>query len=153
MRRRHFLASLGCAAIAASAVALAPGFASAQFRPAPRGPEPRAAERPGSWTLLGTQSVGFRIDRDVIRVGRQDGRFRAIKLRARGNDIEVLDLKVIYGNGQTEDLRVRHFMRKGSETRAIDLRGNTRFIREVQMVYKSRPNFRGRATVELWGLH
>ncbi len=156
MRRRHVLASLGFAAIAAAAVLFAPMTAEAQFRPGPGGSGPqdrRAPDRPGSWVLLGSQSVGFKIDRDVIRVGARDGRFRAVKLRALGNDIEVLSIKVIYGNGEPDILPVRHFMRKNSETRTIDLRGNTRFIKEVQLVYKSRPNFRGRATVELWGQH
>lgn len=36
--------------------------------------------------------------------------------------------------------------------RTIDLKGDTRFIREVKLVYRSRPSFRGHATVELYYL-
>ncbi|MEZ5857208.1 MAG: hypothetical protein R3D67_21670 [Hyphomicrobiaceae bacterium] len=151
MRRRNALASLSCAVIAAAAVMSSSIVANAQFRPE-RGAPRAAPVRPGTWVLLGAQSVGFRVDRDVVRVGKRDGTFRAVKLRALGNDIEVLSIKVIYGNGQPDELPVRHFMRKNTETRAIDLRGNNRFIKEVQLVYKTRPNFKGRATVEVWGM-
>lgn len=144
MHRRNFLASLGLAIAATAATVSIADVAHAQ-RP--------GAGRPGTWELLGTQKVGFIVDRDVIRVGRQEGRFRAIKLRVRGNDIEILDLKVIYANGQPDDLAVRQFIRKGGETRAIDLKGDRRAIREIQMVYKSRPSFRGQATIEVYGLH
>lgn len=136
MLRRTFLAAL---AMLAAATVL-PDLASAQ-----RGQ--------GKWELLGTQKVGFTVDRDVIRVGRREGRFRAIQLRVRGNDIHMMDLKVVYGNGQTEDIQVRSMIKARSQTRVIDLKGDRRVIREVQMVYRSRPSFRGQATIEVWGLH
>jgi hypothetical protein len=142
MRRRDFFAGLGLALAAAAAATLPLGEANAQRPP-----------RPGSWELLGSQKVGFIKDRDVVRVGRQDGRFRAIKLRVRDNDVEFLDVKVIYANGEPDDLPVRQHIRKGGETRAIDLKGSTRFIREIQLVYKSRPSFKGFATVEVYGQH
>jgi len=45
------------------------------------------------WVDLGCQQVSFQgRDRDSIRVGRREGRFRAIRLAARGNDAEVLRL-------------------------------------------------------------
>ncbi len=137
MNRRAFFAS---AAVAVMTLAMT-GPADAQ-----RGPG-------RGWELLGSKKVGFIVDRDVVPVGRQDGRFRAIKLRVKGNAINVLDLKVVYANGQPDDLPVRSEIRAGGETRAIDLKGRDRAIREVQLVYRSRPSFKGQATVEVWGLH
>jgi hypothetical protein len=105
------------------------------------------------WTQLGCRDVSFiGKDRDSIRVGRRDGRFKAIRLAARGNDVEMLDLKVIYANGQPDDIAVRSIIRAGSETRALDLRGRDRAIDRIDMVYRSRPNFRGQATVCAEGL-
>jgi hypothetical protein len=125
MQRRAFLTNLGfLAASAASLSALPIGDAHAQ-----RGP----GGRPGTWDLLGEQKVNFGVDRDIIRVGRREGKFRAIKLRVADNDIEMLDLKVIYANGAPDDIRLRQKMRKNSETRTIDLKGNTRVIREIQL--------------------
>ena len=86
-----------------------------------------------------------------MQVGRQDGDFRKIQLRVRNNDIEILDLKVVYGNGQMDDIRVRENIRAGGQTRVIDLKGGERFIRNVQLVYRSRPSFKGQAVVEVWG--
>src|SRR5262245_56646126 len=54
-----------------------------------------AQRRDSDWIVLGCQTVSFRVDRDVLRVGRRDGRFAAIRLNARGGDVEMLDLKVI----------------------------------------------------------
>ncbi len=110
-----------------------------------------ASARPGDWEVLGEKRVGFLVDRDVIRVGRSEGRFSAIKLRVQDNDIEVLDLKVVYANGQSDTLPVRQFIRQGGETRAIDLKGNARAIREIQIVYRSRPSFKGQALVRVFG--
>jgi hypothetical protein len=103
------------------------------------------------WELLGRQAVGFIVDRDVVQVGRKDGDFRKIQLRVKNNDIEILDLKVVYGNGQSDDIRVREKIRAGGQTRAIDLKGGERFIRNVQLVYRSKPSFKGQAVVEVWG--
>src|SRR5262249_27597924 len=80
-------------------------------------------------------SVGFRIDRDVVRVGRAEGRFTAIRLRAQGNLVHMLDLKVVYANGDPDDIPVRADIRPGGQTGALDLRGRDRSIREVQMIY------------------
>ena len=48
-----------------------------------------AQRRDGKWVELGCQQVSFiGKDRDSIKVGRSEGRFKAIKLAARGNDVE-----------------------------------------------------------------
>jgi hypothetical protein len=105
------------------------------------------------WVELGCKQVSFiGADRDVIRVGRADGRFKAIRLEARGNDVEMLDLKVVYSNGAPDDIRVRSMIRQGSRTRPLDLRGRERSIRQINMVYRKPLNFRGPATVCVEGL-
>lgn len=104
------------------------------------------------WEMLGEQSVGFRADRDVIRVGRTEGRFERLKLRVLRNDIELLDARVVYGNGEVDELRVRQNLREGTETRPFDLPGfRGRFIDRIELTYRSRLNFEGRAVVQVWG--
>jgi len=112
---------------------------------------PRADRRPRDWELLGRASVGFLTDRDVIHVGRDDGDFSKIQLRVRNNAVHFDDLKVVYGNGRVDDIPIRSEIRAGGETRVIDLKGDDRFIRRVELLYRSRPSFRGQAVVELWG--
>jgi hypothetical protein len=108
--------------------------------------------RGGDWEELGCQSVGLLGDRDVIRVGRREGRFKAIKLRVSGNDVHIIDLKVVYGNGAPDDISVRSDIRQGGETRPLDLRGYERSIDRIELIYRAKPNFRGRAKVCALGL-
>ena len=137
MNRRVFVAAVG----AALATAVLAGSADAQRRP------------DGGWELLGSKKVGFITDRDVIQVGRREGRFRAVKVRVKDAPIHMTDLKVVYTNGRPDDLPIRSEIRAGGESRAIDLKGRERAIKEVQMVYRSKPTFKGFATVEVWGLN
>lgn len=112
-----------------------------------------AQRRDGRWVELGCKQVAFLgADRDTVRVGRREGRFKAIRLEARGNDVEMIDLKVIYANGEPDDIPVRSLIRQGTRTQALDLRGRERAIREIVMVYQKRLNFRGKATVCVEGL-
>jgi hypothetical protein len=98
----------------------------------------RRGGRPGNWVELGCQQVSFiGRDRDTIRVGRREGRFKAIRLKARGNDVEVLDLKVVYSSGAPDDISVRSRLRAGGQTRPLDLKGRQQAIDRVEMVYKS----------------
>jgi hypothetical protein len=110
-------------------------------------------EKRDNWVELGCQQVSFiGKDRDSIKVGRREGRFKAIRLSARGNDVEVLDLKVIYADGQPDDIQVRSRLRAGTQTRPLDLKGRQQAIDRIEMVYKSRPSFKGMATVCVEGL-
>jgi hypothetical protein len=116
-------------------------------------PDAEAQRRDGRWVELGCKQVSFLgVDRDVIRVGRKEGKFKAIRLEARGNDVEMVDLKVVYTNGDPDDIQVRSLIRQGTRTRPLDLRGRERSIRQVEMVYKKRLNFRGQATICVEGL-
>jgi hypothetical protein len=105
-----------------------------------------------TWVPLGCQKVGFQVDRDVLRVGKQDGRFRALRLRAQDHNIFMLDLKVVYGNGAPDDIQVRAEVRAGGTSGRLDLRGQDRAIARVEMVYRTQPNSRGRGTVCVDGL-
>ncbi|HET6321061.1 MAG TPA: hypothetical protein VFF87_03315 [Hyphomicrobium sp.] len=104
------------------------------------------------WDLLGEQSVGFGVDRDVIRVGRREGRFSALALEVRDNDVEILDMKVFFDRGPPQDVRVRQTIRRGERTRPIPFAWGDRRIDRIEIVYRSRPNFRGRAKVAIYGL-
>ena len=113
----------------------------------------RDRDRGQQWVQLGCQQVSFRgRDRDTIRVGRRDGRFQAIRVAARGNDVEMRRLSVVYANGNPDDLDVQRVIRSGSKTEALDLKGRDRAIERIDMTYRQRDDFRGRATVCVEGL-
>ena len=104
----------------------------------------------GGDVLFGAQYVGFLPDRDVIRVGNEVGKFAKIRLRVLDNEIHISEMKVVYANGESDTLAVNADIPKNSRTNWIDLRGD-RFIREIQLVYRSRPNFNGQARIEVFG--
>jgi hypothetical protein len=115
------------------------------------GPGPGFGGR--EWVELGCQRVSlFGVDRDTIRVGRREGRFKAIRLYVRGADINIIDLTVVYANGAPDSIPVRSVIRQGDRTRPLDLRGWQRSIDRVELTYVTIPNFKGQATVCIEGL-
>ena len=138
---------------AAAATPAAP--ASGQLPARPTSSEPTKAN-PGQQTdnvgevLFGTQQVGFGVDRDIIRVGAEIGKFDKIALRVLDNDIFINSLKVVYANGETEDLAVNADIKKNTRTRWLALKGD-RFIKEIQLLYRTRTNFKGQAYIEVLG--
>ncbi len=136
----------------ASPAVLPPSGGSIPSRPT--SPTPISAA-PGSVTaggdvLFGVQYVGFNIDRDVIKIGRDLGKFGRVRLRVLDNDLFINEMRVVYTNGEPDVLAVSANVPANSRTKWFDLKGE-RFIKEIQLVYKSRPGFRGQARVEVYG--
>lgn len=118
----------------------------------PNKPDPSepGAVKDGNDVMFGYQNVGFAIDRDVIKVGGDVGKFGRIRLRVIGNDIHIDSLRVIYVDGESEDIAIDADVRANTKTGWFDLNRND-FIREIQMVYSSRANLKGQARVEVTG--
>jgi hypothetical protein len=102
------------------------------------------------WVKLGEQDVNGRVDRDRIYVGRHEGRFSKLTLVVEKDDIELLGMEVEFTNGQKFRPNVRHYFRKNSRTREIDLPGYDQSIKSIELTYKN-VGRRGRARVEVWG--
>jgi hypothetical protein len=102
---------------------------------------------------LGERRVGFIQDHDRIEVGRIEGRFTKLRLRVHGNDIELRRIIVEFGNGQREDAEFHRQIPQGGEAdfRLTTRWSDGRFIRAVNLNYRSRPDFRGEARVVLLG--
>ena len=107
------------------------------------------------WVLLGQQSVGFRVDRDVINVGQSEDwfrnrSFRALHFMAERNAVHMMSVKLVYLNGYTEEFRIDRLIPQGGQL-PIDLRGERSYLKQIEMVYRSRPDFRGEALVKVFG--
>ncbi|HWP25903.1 MAG TPA: hypothetical protein VNL39_06130 [Xanthobacteraceae bacterium] len=95
----------------------------------------------GDWSELGCQQVAlFGRDRDSIRVGRREGRFRAVRLLAREADVELLSVRVVYDNGSPDEMSIQQVLRAGERTRPLDLRGRERSIDRIDLVYRTALN-------------
>lgn len=104
----------------------------------------------GGDVLFGAQNVGFGVDRDVIRVGNEIGKFNRIRMRILENDVFINELKVVYSNDEVDALVVNANIKANSRTEWFNLKGD-RFIKEIQMSYRSRPSLKGQARVEVFG--
>jgi hypothetical protein len=105
---------------------------------------------PGDDVLFGAQAVDLGADHDVIPVGGDVGKFDRIRLRVLENDIFLNELKVVYTDGDSDTLPINAEIKQITRTRWFPLKGDS-FIKEIQFSYRSRPNVKGQARVEVWG--
>jgi hypothetical protein len=104
------------------------------------------------WKMLGTKKVSFRVEKDVITVGADEGVFKKVKLMVKKSGIHIKDMKIHFMNGDVIDVKVREIIPAGGETRAIDLPGRNRMIKKVVFWYESTKKNAKRATVILFGI-
>jgi hypothetical protein len=103
-----------------------------------------------SWEPLGSRRVSFAVDHDVIEVGAREGTFNAIRIEVDGGTLEMYNIVLTFGNGDTWSPNTRVVFRPGSWSRLIDVPGPARFIRKIEFFYRSRLR-RGQATVRVFG--
>ncbi len=103
--------------------------------------------------FLGRREVDFKVDRDLIAVGRDTGRFTKLRFEVDRAPIAVYDLRVELGNGENYSPGTRLVFGEGTWSREIDLPGGTRYIKNLSFLYESvgAPK-RGRAIVRVYGL-
>ncbi|MGQ0455975.1 MAG: hypothetical protein ACT4OU_02810 [Hyphomicrobium sp.] len=103
------------------------------------------------WDELGCQRVGFLDDNDVIRVGRREGRFRALKLRVADEKLRLVSMKVVFENGASQTFDVRSSIPAGAETYPVDLDGRNRAIERIELKYLPQISLKRGATVCVLG--
>jgi len=103
-----------------------------------------------SWTLLGDREVDFGRDHDAIEVGRSEGRFAQLRFIGVGGAIEMYDVKVVLGDGDSFHIPSRVILDR-NEGRIIDLPGTRRGVKRVEFVYRSLRAGGRRARIALYG--
>ncbi len=92
----------------------------------------------GRWNQRGWRTVGYaRVDgRDSDRIAlRGHIRERRIRVCAIRQPLNLRDFDIRYQNGGRQDVNTRAVLRPGTCTRAVDLRGRRRDIRDVRLRY------------------
>ncbi len=105
----------------------------------------------GNDVMFGYQDVGFLVDRDTIKVGGNIGKFDRIRMRVLKNDVHLNSVKIVYLDGETEDVAVDADIKANTKTKWIELKNADRFIKEIQMSYRSKANVKGQARIEVTG--
>ena len=104
----------------------------------------------GRDVMFGYQNVGFVIDNDQIVVGSDIGKFDYLRLRVLENAVHINQLQVNYVNGTSQVLAVDADIGANQKTMWFRVNGKE-FIKDIRMSYKSKPNFKGQARVEVLG--
>jgi len=105
------------------------------------------------WEHLGSRTVNFGLDKDVIKVTAREGGFRKLKIKVSGGALNMHKMIVQYGNGQKDIIKLRHNFSRKSTTRLIDLKGGKRVIRDITFFYDTKNRSRKRAKVHVFGRH
>jgi len=103
--------------------------------------------------LLGQLEVDFGADRDVLQVGRDEGRFQKIRLVVRGGSIELRDVKVTFDDNSIFDPESRTRILREDSSIVFDLPGQRRVIKSIAFQYRSLDRREGKATVLVYGEH
>ena len=103
------------------------------------------------WEYLGEAHVDGNVDHDKIKVGKSEGRFRALQIRVDRAAIEFRHIVVHYANGNNEEIQVRQRIRAGGTSRDIDLRGGDRAIESVEFWYEKANYGSRRPRLRLYG--
>jgi len=92
--------------------------------------------KPAQWELVGQRQVNFRGTRDNIPVYGRD-RHQQIMVCVYNQPVRINDLGVTFQNGGKQDITVRNTIGAGQCTRAIDLKGQKRDLKSVNLAYKA----------------
>ena len=105
---------------------------------------------PTGWVTLGERTVHGRVDRDIIHVGRANGRFHRLQFMVENSSLEMFDVRVVMGDGTAFHAPTRYVFHPGQASQVIDLPGGARVVRRVEFRYGNLPGG-GRARVILMG--
>ncbi len=112
-------------------------------------PPPPPSWDPAGWALLGIQYVDGKKDKDTYVVGRKAGKFDRLTVVVKDSDVEMIDFVVVFENGEKFDPKLKHRFRENERTRSIDLPGNDRYIKQINVKYANLPGG-GKARVEIY---
>jgi hypothetical protein len=118
-----------------------------EYQPSPPpAPEPPRASYPahplepypGGWVLLGTTVANYEADHDTILIRGRFDNFRQLRFKVTGAPLNLHRLIVTYDNGQPEELRVSQKIKRGAESRVINLHGPRSGLRRIDFYYDTR---------------
>ena len=105
-----------------------------------------------AWALLGERTVTDRLDHDTIVVTGARGEFSAIKIAVKKRAVDFHRVVVHFGNGEQQEIELRHTIPAGDETRTIDFAGGRRVITSVDLWYDAHTLRGKRALIRAFGL-
>jgi hypothetical protein len=126
--------------------------------PAPKAEAPKAAAPKASakleaegWTLLGKEQANRKGDSDRITADPSKKGIRELRLVVEGGPLEIESMTVTFRNDKQFTPTVKQNMSANSTSASIDLPGEKRNIKHVDLTYKTGAKGAGKATVMVYG--
>lgn len=105
-----------------------------------------------SWVLVGSQEVDLTKGNDRVDVSQARGAFKAIRVEAKRQGIDLTLVRVLYGDGTSYDEdRVIHLL-KGERSKPIGTTQSNKFLDKIDLTFKADQGAGGSARVEIWAL-
>jgi hypothetical protein len=105
----------------------------------------------GDWEELGSRIITKGADHDVIEMNRRDGLFTKLKFRIVKSRVHVDNIKVVFQNGDIENIRIDRNFSVGEWSSVIDLVGNKRFIDKIVFNYHTKFFADGKGKIIVFG--
>jgi len=103
-----------------------------------------------TWDRVGTKTVDYTIDRDVIDLKDSPVAYNALKLKVDQGTITIHKATVHFANGGTEDIKLPDVLTEDNDGQFIDLKGNQRKITKIVFWYDTKSSNKEKAIVEVW---
>lgn len=102
-----------------------------------------------TWDKLGTKTVDYTLDRDVVTASKQEA-YSALKVKVNNGTINIHKVTVHFANGESQDVKLPAELNKSNDGQLIDLKGNQRLIEKVTFWYDTVNKDKDKAVVEVW---
>jgi len=105
------------------------------------------------WDFLGSRTVNFSLDKDVLEVGAKDGAFTKLLFKVDKGSLNMHKIVVSYGNGSRDEINVKHEFKRGTTSRVVDLKGKGRIVKRITFWYDTKNRSARKATMKVYGRH
>jgi len=106
---------------------------------------------PKGWEFLAKREVSFSSSHELIELPMGGRPLKSLLIVDRMNDIEIYGLTISFEKGDDFEPPIRLRMKANIDSHALDLPGDGRRVRSVDIRYRKIMGTTRRAVIELWG--
>ena len=103
-----------------------------------------------TWDKIGTETVDYTIDHDVVSLNKSQQTYTALKIKVINGSLNVHKATVHFVNGENQDFELGEVISKENDGKLIDLVGNKRLIEKVTFWYDTENKNNEKAMIEVW---
>jgi len=102
-----------------------------------------------AWDDLGTKSVDFALDRDVVSVSNKEI-YKTLKIKVDQGTVNVYKATVQFAGGRTQELNLPEVLTKENDGKLIELKDNKEVIEKITFWYDTKNSKTEKAVIKIW---